>query len=146
MLDVLSLLVPDAFEDEDRLWYQSSALESERLGDWAFESLRSAAFNPALRAKLEDVLARRISSGIGALDLWLNLYPSAQVPADALQTTFRVLSAASHGEREVRVVTECRKRLGSEPWMRFARWHVSSDDRAVSAGAAIALYGVANAD
>jgi hypothetical protein len=140
VLDVLSLLVPDGFKDEDRLWYQSSALESERLGDWAFESLRSAAMAPSLRTKLDDVLARRLGSGIGALNLWLNLNPHGQVPTDALRTAFRVLSGASNAERETRVVADCRKRLGSEPWIRFARWHVSSDDRAVAAGAAIALY------
>jgi hypothetical protein len=140
VLDVLSVLIPDALSVENRIWYQLSALESERLGDWARDRLLGAVSDPAFRRALDDALPHRIGTGARALRLWLQLNPSSELLSTAIPTALRAFCASSHKEHEAAVVSESRERLGDERWLRFARWHLSNDDRTVSAGAAIALH------
>ncbi|MGZ5010619.1 MAG: metallophosphoesterase, partial [Methylobacter sp.] len=140
VLGMLSLLVPEAFGLEDRLWYQLYELDSPMFGDGLLSQIRLEFLDPNTRPLLEKMLLHRASGSATAALLWLELNPDSEPPVEIIRASFRYLSKTVTGNAVLTLPMQCRQRLGQERWLRFARWMLSDEDNSVACGAALTLH------
>lgn len=135
VLEILAVLVPDAFKLSDRLWYQSHALDSPLFGNW----VSSQFVNTSIQGQplLEKVLVTKLKDSKKAAAIWLELNPNSEPPTSLIQHALRLIKLADANDP---ITEECIKRLGPEKWMHFARWFLFDSDKGVATGAVIVLY------
>ncbi len=140
-LEILSLLVPEAFTTKDKIWHQSSALDDGHFSPAVQKEFTVLAHNKDIRPLLDEILLARLAgNSMGAAALWLDLNQNAELSPPLVRTAFRSFAKSTNQNALNRLTTVCRTRLGQGRWLRFARWFLTDDDRQVAAGAAIALY------
>lgn len=137
VLDMLAVLVPDAFKLSDRLWYQAHSLDSPLFGNW----VSSQFINTPMRDKplLEKVLLTKLKDSKKAAAIWLELNPDSEPPISLIKHALRLIRLSDTDTYHM-ITEECIARLGREKWMHFARWFIFDSDRGVATGAVIVLY------
>lgn len=140
VLSVLAVLVPEAFGLEDRFWYQSLELDSPLFGDRINQQFVSLGTIEANQVLLNNLLLYRASESTRAGILWFDLNPGVDPPVSMIRAAFRSVTRHIDEASSMRFVSECRKRLGDEQWLRFARWILTGEDTTVATGAVIILY------
>lgn len=141
VLEILALLIPEAFTPQDRIWYQSSALDNAHFGDFVRKQFNILAQDKETRPLLDKILlARLVNNSMGAAALWLDLNKSAELSGSLVRVAFGLFAKSTDQELLLRLIAECRTRLGQGRWLRFARWFLTDEDTQVAAGAAMALY------
>lgn len=146
VLTVLAVVVPEAFELDDRLWYQSLALDRALFsGRISEEFLTLGKSDGSPREHLNRVLQHRAAESERAAILWLELNSDVDPAVSLIRQAFqsRLRRTASSTVTELSFL--CRSRLGEDRWLRFARWTVSMSDRS-GAGAAIVLIDAGEKD
>lgn len=139
VLSLLSLLVPEAFSIEDRLWFQSELLDNAFLGRRAADEIIAAATVGA-QELVTEILMHRVGESTRATRLWFDLNPKAELSAPLIEAVFKSLTKARSKSDADLLMNLCRERLGNERWLWFARWVLLGEDNLASCGAAIALY------
>jgi hypothetical protein len=140
VLSVLAVLVPEAFGLEDRLWYQSLELDSLLFGDWVNEQFVVLGTRKTNQVLLSNLLLHRAVQSPRAGILWFDLNPGVAPPVSMIRAAFQSVCRQVGETSAIRFVAECRKRLGDEEWLRFARWMLTVEDTTVASGAAIVLH------
>jgi len=140
VLGVLSMLVPEAFDLEDRFWHQLSELDSPTFSDGIFSKMRLYFSDLNIRPLLEKMLLHRAPGSPAAALHWLELNPDSEPPIEIIRAAFRYASKTVTGNAVITLSTQCRQRIGQERWLRFARWLLSDGDNSVACGAALALH------
>jgi hypothetical protein len=140
VLNLLAVLVPDAFDLADRLWYQSLGLDKAPFDDWvAKEFQRLARADDETRVVLNAVLQYRPASSERAGVLWLEMNPDVEPPGPIIRSAFQSFAKAKSSIVAIQFTSYCRERLQGQRWLCFARWMLSQLDSSAT-GAAIALY------
>lgn len=141
VLNALVALVPDSFGIEDRIWYQLYLLENKDFTEEIkCQLLHTAASNKEL---LDELLLYRVVENKAAGELWLEMNPHVVPPYRIIRSAFQSMAMKpGHPASSPKTVYECRKRLGDDGWLRFARWMLTDDNKKVAVGAAIALAGL----
>ncbi len=140
VLNILVLLVPEAFSMEDRVWHQLHWLDNAVLGEKIKEELLIAGNTESSRTLLHKLLLLRVSESPQAGCLWLELHPGVDPIIPIVRLAFKLNSRSAEHTAASKVISDCSTRLGKERWLRFARWFLSDDDKKVAAGAAIVLF------
>lgn len=140
VLSVLAVLVPEAFGLEDRLWYQSFELDSPLFGDWVNEQFSAPGRTQTDQVLLNNLLLHRAAQSPRAGILWFDLNPGVDPPVSMIRAAFGSVCRQVGGTSAMRFVSECRKRLGDEQWLRFARWMLTVEETTVASGVAIVLH------
>ena len=139
VLSTLSLLVPEAFEFENRLWYQALALENPLFGDWVAEKFLTLGAQTENRELVNNILQDRARESERAGVLWLRLNRGIEPAASLIESAYRSLANQKDPVGSGALASDCQKRLEPERWRRFARWMLPTGDRS-AAGAALALH------
>lgn len=140
VLTILSVLVPDSFSIEDRLWHQSHALDDRLFFAWVAEQFVLAKVDGDSARILNAVLLHRSNESIRAAHLWLDWNPNVELPYAIIQLAFRCASKSHPSADESQILSGCRQRLGEDQWFRFARWALANEGSPVAAGAAKVLF------
>ncbi|MEW6669555.1 MAG: metallophosphoesterase [Thermodesulfobacteriota bacterium] len=137
VIPTLALLVPEAFEQHERLWHFAGLLGRRRFAEHAAKRIRDA-FTSGQKDLVNTILLKRAGS-IPVASLWMDLnndLPPSQIVKTAVSAMASERSGADHQE----LIEACISRIGSEKWERCLRWYVFEDATNVAAGAAISLY------
>lgn len=146
VLTVLAVVVPEAFELEDRLWYQSLALDRPLFSERIFqEFLTLGKSDGSHREHLNSMLQRQATESERAAILWLELNSDVEPPISLIRQAFLSRLRRTTSSNVTELSSVCRSRLGEDRWLRFARWTVSMTDRS-GAGAAIVLIDAGETD
>lgn len=138
VLSHLSLLVPEAFSIEDRLWFQSELLDNFFLGRHAVDEIIAAAAGSA-GDLVTEVLMHRVGESTRAIRLWFDINSNAELSPRLIAAVFKSLTRA-RSKSDAELLTKlCREQLGNERWLWFARWVLLGEDH-IACGAAIVLY------
>jgi predicted MPP superfamily phosphohydrolase len=142
VLNALVALVPESFGIEDRIWYQLQLLDNKKFTEEIKDKLFVTAELEINRELINDQLLYRVVENQVAGELWLDMNPDVDPPYMIIRSAFQSMSLKpGHRSSSPKIVSECRKRLGENRWLRFARWMLSEDNNKVAVGAAIALNG-----
>jgi hypothetical protein len=140
VLTILSVLVPDAFSRDDRVWYHSLALDDTLFASWVKGQFLLAKADGESARSLNAVLSDRASESIQAARLWLDWDPGVEPPYSVIELACLCASKLDTTAEETDILTQCSERLGQDIWMRFVRWALTADQALVAAGAAKVLY------
>lgn len=137
VIPTLALLVPEAFEQHEKLWHFAGLLGRRRFAEHAANRIR-AAFSSGQKDLVNTILLKRADS-IPVASLWMELnndLPPSQIAKTAVSAMAGERPEADYQE----LIEACISRIGSERWERCLRWYVFEDATNIAAGAAIALY------
>jgi len=140
VLTYLSVLVPEKFGVEDRIWYQSIALDDSRFSEFVTHNFTRLKDSRETRALLLETLLHRSKESVLASRLWMDWNPESEIPHSIIRAVFRSFTKAQVRINESELVKKCYSKLGEERWMNLARWFLASEDIHVAAGAAKVLY------
>jgi len=128
-------VVPEAFEQMDRLTFLVRGLTTTGFADAADAELRNALRSDA-RPLAESAILSQITPP-GAL-IWLD-FNSGEPPLPVIHAALHSITRMkdAYAERLVRI---CIERLGSPKWLAVSRFNLTNPDNVVAAGAAIALF------
>jgi len=142
-LEVLALLVPEAFEAVSRLWYVSGWLDHNLFSRWAVNDLK-AAFIGGLQEQVNRILLARMREGyetsFACAHLWSELNPDTMPPRDVVKTAVRARAAYRYGSHHGKLMGLCQERLGDSVWLGLVRWYMLEGAERLAAGAALLLY------
>lgn len=128
-------LIPDAFDDSERLAFVTQGLTTKGLSEFAENEVKK--YMQSEKRQLCERFLLSAGSAPAAL-LWLN-YNAGMPRTEILITTVRSLTDWQ-GQHAEQLVTICKERLGKERWIAFVRLALFHADTKVSVGAALALY------
>jgi hypothetical protein len=141
-LPLLAVLVPEAFNVEERLWFCGALLEKGELSN-RVEKICWEAFNEGHTDLINRVLlghARRgYENSATAAHLWLKLN-AGRPPAVVIHTLIRYFGHYSHYHQVLDAIEEVINRIGRSVWKAFLLFDLFDEDNYVSAGAAVCLY------
>jgi len=144
IIPYLAVLVPDAFEKKDRLWFCAQLLRTEPFRASAEAQLKAAIVEGG-GADVGKVLIQAAETGYEYAKPAACFYLSVFGGRPPL-TIIRALVRAERGRgaepaynRGLEVLTQ---RLGPDCMQRLLRWFLFDSDSMLAAGAAIELYGI----
>ena len=140
VLDVLAILLPDAFTTQELVWHYLAALGSSALGGFASKAINDPAFVEADPPYFDSALLTASKDSPYAAVLWLKRHPNDEIPSSIITLAFRAASRGEEFRLWNQLFEECKNRLGTKTWERFARWTLSSSEAPAAAGAALQLY------
>ena len=134
VIPVISFLVPEAFSEEERLWFNSQLLGREPFS----ELVTSRLAEDWHRAPdtINAFLLHHTNSLPHAL-LWKRLNPHAMPPPSVIKTFLSSYATSRHSRR----VESCESALNNATGesLPFARWNLSDSNSMVAAGSAVYL-------
>jgi hypothetical protein len=139
ILSLLVILVPEAFEKEERLWISGHTLGREPLSSHSAKILL-AAYGAGDKDIVNKVLLANSSEYPRAALMWCEINKKEDLPILIIDATFKSIAMNPNKSEISTLENECRSRLGEERWLRFARWILFAQDSYSATGAAIALY------
>lgn len=140
VLSTLSTLIPEAFSPEQRISHHLTALGNPRFSEWSKQQISAAWANDEVHQFLERALLQRAQSSSHAARLWLEWNPGIDPPYPIVCLALASGVKLNASSNDVAVAQQCYEQLGSERWLRFARWAIITEERQVAAGAVKALY------
>lgn len=138
-LNVLSVLVPDAFELEDRLWYQSLALADERFTGSVESHFLELIEEGTLNDLINSILIHRSQASSKAAGMWLRINEREVPPLQIIRQSFVLAANIVQTSEEMFVLESCKERLGNK-WLYFARMELILGGPSVANGAAKVLF------
>lgn len=138
VLPALAILVPDAFPENQRLWFLSALLDDELLGSEA--ERRLVKFSSTHRTIVIDVLCRRAHSSRRAIALFFGLCPDEKPPIAIARALLRWRALDPENLSLAEALHTCVAKVGEGQWRCFLRWCLSDQESSVGGGAAILLH------
>ncbi|MCX6121906.1 MAG: metallophosphoesterase [Ignavibacteriales bacterium] len=139
ILSLLVILVPEAFEKEERLWISGHTLGRDPLSSHSAEILL-AAYEAGDKDIINKVLLANSSDYPRAALMWCEINKKEDLPIQIVEAIFKSIAMHQNRSEVSTLENEYRSRLGEERWLRFARWILFAQDSYSATGAAIALY------
>jgi len=140
IVPALSMLVPEAFDEADRLWFQSWYIRPSFFGAEAREALRLA-FEAGNGDLVNNVLVARAGGHwTSAAILWLSLNPGTVPPIPILKAILRGFGHNSTAEDVTGAISDCSQRLGEAHWLAIVRWFLSDSDSHLAGTSAVWLH------
>lgn len=135
----LAVLVPEAFEEDQRLWFCAGLLNIEPFRGPA-EAQFSAAITMQRGEKVDSLLTGASQIGyeysFAAASLHLSLFPG-RPPLPVMRAIIRPGYGPDRSAQKLAILVD---RLGDACTRRFLHWFLSDPDQKAATGAAIALY------
>jgi len=139
VLPTLAILVPDAFAEDQRLWYLSAFFEDVLFGAEVERQFVRANL-PAKQALLVEIFCRRAASSRKGMALYFKLFPGRRPPYHIARGLLRWFAYAPENPQLGEALAACVKSVGEDHWAHFLRWCLTDEEASVAAGAAIQLY------
>ena len=140
IVPALSMLVPEAFDEADLLWFQSWYLEHSFFAEEAREALKRA-FETGNKDLVDNVLmARSRGHWVSAAILWLRLHPGTVPPIPILKAVLRGYGRRSVAGDVTWAISDCSQRLGETHWLAAVRWFLSDSDHHLAGRSAVWLH------
>lgn len=143
LIPTLAILMPEAFEPEEALWFSS-----KYLGKGIFSTQTEAyfiqEFKKANERLVNNILLQVANKGHetakSAAWLWLHLNPNERPHALVLKTLLGAYGRSYLDVGRKEYLDLCIKRVGQKQWHQFIRWCLFHRNERFAAGAAIELY------
>lgn len=142
ILPLLSVLLPEAFSVEERLWFCGSLLDRGEISG-RVENILKEAFNEGHKDVVNKILLKHALRGYensaAAAHLWLKLN-NGQPPAVVIHTLIRYFGHYNHYPEIFNAIEDVVNRIGRSTWKALLLFHLFDENQYVGAGAAIGLY------
>jgi hypothetical protein len=142
IIPILSILTPEAFSAEERLWFAGKFLDDDSEFSRIAEGVLRSEFERGNDGPVSDALLKHAQQGYensaSAAHLWLKLNPG-RPPIVVIRALIKFVGYLSGYPNLDAGIDEVVNRLGDAAWRVFLRFYVTDNDHYLSAGAAVLL-------